>query len=132
MGSHEVSRAKVMSSLKPAEWHPLVPFHHYISHKAAKSMAKLISQSLWWITAGCVLVKRICSHVKVTRALVDVWQASETSHSKSNLGNFQHQYLPKLLVNVCSCRLMMKSVSWCCVHGRWLFSNLVTFLVLRY
>ena len=28
------------------------------------------------------------------------WQASETSHSKSSLGNFQHQYLTKFLVNV--------------------------------
>ena len=40
--------------------------------------------------------------MKTTCALVDVWQASETSHSKSSLGNFQHQYLTELLVNVYS------------------------------
>ena len=27
-----------------------------------------------------------------------------------------------------SYRLMVKSVSWCCVRGRWLFSNLVTYV----
>ena len=50
-----------------------------------------------------------------------------TSHSKSSLGNFQHQYLAELLVNVYSYCLMVKSVSSCCVRGSRLFSNLVTF-----
>ena len=81
---------------------------------------------MWWITAGCLLAKGIWSHLKVTRALVDVWQASETSHSKSSQGNFQPQYWPELLVNVYSYRLMVKSVSCCCVCGRHLFSNPVT------
>ena len=67
-----------------------------------------------------------CSHLKVTRALVDVLQASETSHSKSSPGNFQHQYLPELLVNVYSYRLVVKSVPSCCVCGSRLFSNPVT------
>ena len=31
-----------------------------------------------------------------------------TSHSKSNLGNFLHQYLPELLVNVYSYHVIMK------------------------
>ena len=75
---------------------------------------------MWWITVGCLLVKGICSHLKVTRALMDIWQASEISHSKSSLGNFQHWYLLELLANICSYHLM-KSVSWCCVHGRWIF-----------
>ena len=51
-----------------------------------------------------------------------------TSHSKSSPGNFQHQYLPKLLVNVYSYHLMVKSVSCCCVCGSWLFSNPVTYV----
>ena len=34
--------------------------------------------------------------------------------------------LAELLVNVYSYRLMVKSVSCCCVHGRHLFSNPVT------
>ena len=46
--------------------------------------------------------------------------------NKPQQGNFQHQYLPELLVNVYSYHLMVKSVSCCCVRGRCLFSNLVT------
>ena len=63
---------------------------------------------MWWITDGCLLVKESQkellgrSHLKTTQALVDVWEASETSHSKISLGNFQHQYLAELLVNVYS------------------------------
>ena len=45
--------------------------------------------------------------------VMDVWQASETSHNESNLDNFQHQYLPELLVNVYSYHLMVKSVLLC-------------------
>ena len=54
--------------------------------------------------------------------------ASETSHSKSSLGNFQHQYLAELLVNVYSYFLTMRSVSYCCVHGSQIFSDLVTIM----
>ena len=50
-----------------------------------------------------------------------------TSHSKSSLGNFQHQYLAELLVNVYSYCLMVKSVSCYCVRGSRLFSDLVTY-----
>ena len=50
-----------------------------------------------------------------------------TSLRKSSLGNFQHQYLAELLVNMYSYRLMVKSVSCCCVCGSWLFSDLVTY-----
>ena len=66
-------------------------------------------------------------HLKTTQTLMDSWQTSETSHSKSSLGNFQHQCLPELLVNVYSYHLMVKSLSCCCVHGRCIFSNLVTY-----
>ena len=48
--------------------------------------------------------------------------------NKSSLGNFQHQYLAELLVNVYSYCLMVKSVSCCCVRGSRLFSDLVTFV----
>ena len=37
-------QAKATALLKPAKWHPLVPFHLHITHKAAKSTAKPISQ----------------------------------------------------------------------------------------
>ena len=52
-----------------------------------------------------------------------------TSHSKSSPGNFQHQYLAELLVNMYSYCLMVKSVSCCCVRGSWLFSDLVTYTI---
>ena len=51
-----------------------------------------------------------------------------TSHSKSSPGNFQHQYLAELLVNMYSYRLMVKSVSCCYVCGSRLFSDLVTYI----
>ena len=72
---------------------------------------------MWWITAGYLLVKGRWSHLKVTQALMDFRQARETSHTKSSLDYFQHQYLGELLVNIYSHHLMVKSVSCCCVRG---------------
>ena len=46
---------------------------------------------------------------------------------QSSPGNFQHQYWPELLDNVYVFHLMVKSMSCCCVHGSWLFSNPVTY-----
>ena len=71
-----------------------------------------------WLSA----CQRRLNHLKTTRALVDVCQASETNNSKSSLDNFQHQQLPTLLVNVYSYsymvyHLMVKSLSSCCVHA---------------
>ena len=65
-------------------------------------------------------------HPSLSTHCREVWHASETNHSKNRLGYFhdQYQYLPELLVNVYSYRLMVKSVSCCCVHGRQIFSNL--------
>ena len=48
-----------------------------------------------------------------------------TSHSKSSLGNFQHWYLPEILASVYSNRVVVKIVSYCYVHGRQLFLNLL-------
>ena len=51
-----------------------------------------------------------------------------TSHSKSTLGNFQHQYLPELLVNMYNHHKMVKSVSCFCLHGScWFLMNPVTY-----
>ena len=47
-------------------------------------------------------------------------------------GNFQHQYLAKLLVNLYSYCLMVKSVSCCCERGSRLFSGLVTVIFVSY
>ena len=87
---------------------------------------------VWWITAGCLLAKGIWRHLKTTRAPMDVWQALETSPSKSSQGKFQHQYLPELLVDVYSYHLMVNSVSCCCVCVRRLFSNAVTYVTENY
>ena len=46
--------------------------------------------------------------------------------NKRSPGNFQHQYLPEVLVNVYVYRLIVKSVSCCCVRASQLFSNPVT------
>ena len=78
----------------------------YISFKVAKSMVNLTSNMV--IYSGCLLVQVRHSHLKTTQPLMNIWQALETSHSKSNLGNFQHQYLPEILVNVYSYHVIVK------------------------
>ena len=97
-------------------------FYLHISHRAARSMAKLISQSCGKLKAAVLLFNGRGSHLKTTQVLMDIWKASETSHSKSNLDHLQYQYLPELVANV-------KSMSCCCVHGRQIIPNLVTYIV---
>ena len=86
---------------------------------------------MWWIITDCLAlpVEGKWSHLKTSQALMDIWQDSETSHSKSSLGNYQHQYLSELLVNMYSYCLMVKSVSYCYVHGSRLFLNPVTYFL---
>ena len=112
-----------MSTLQTAKWHHWCLFHLHISHKAAKSMAKPL--------ASCMLnYSRLSTCQGETKSFEDhpSTRGCLTSLSKSSLGHFQHQYLPdhKLLVNVYIYRLTVKSVSYCCVHGSWLFSNPAT------
>ena len=100
--------AKATSSLNPAKWHPLIPF--LIPHILQSSyiLGQTHQPVVWWITAGCLFVKGICSQLKVTQALTDIWLTSETSHSQSSPSNVQHQYLRELLVNVYNYRLLIK------------------------
>ena len=65
--------------------------------------------AVWWFTASCLLVQGRWSHLKTTQALVNVWQTSETSLSKSSL------CLPQSLVNVYSYCVMVKSMPCCYV-----------------
>ena len=52
--------------------------------------------------------------VCLSRGNIAIWRRPEHSWTSSP-GNFQHRYLPELLVNVYSYHLMVNSVSWCCV-----------------
>ena len=83
---------------------------------------------MWWITAGCLLVKVICSHLKVTQAPVEIWQASETSQGKSSPGNFHHQYLPELHISQCE-QLSLDGEKCVLLLCAWkpAFSNSITY-----
>ena len=77
-------QAKAMSTLKTVKWCPSVPFFQlHITHTAAKSMAKLTSQLCG---DGCWVLRCPWVLPVTTQALMDIWKASETSHSKSSLG----------------------------------------------
>ena len=119
-----------MSSLKPAKCIHWCHFHLHIPHKAAESMDNLISPLCGELQPAICLPR---GYAAIWRWPEHLWTsdkpqkpASETSHSKSSQGNFQHQCLPELLVNIYSYCLMVKSVSCCCMRGRRLFSNPVT------
>ena len=97
---HEICHDSIAIYDLSIQWHQLVPF--WPPHIAQSNWihGQTHQPVVWWIIASCLPVNGIWSHLKATRALVDVWQAWETSHSKSSLGNFQHQNLPELLLNV--------------------------------
>ena len=85
---------------------------------------------MWWITPSCLLLKGRWSHLKITWALVGIWQASETNHIKNSLVNFQHQYLAELLTNVYSYCLMVKvCVAVVCMEGGFsqIWSHIYTY-----
>ena len=105
-------RAKATSSLKRAKWFPVVPFHIYMSHKAAKSMAKRIwfSQSCDQCTsAGQVMPESQSAACREDMAIwrppmqvfVDVRHAWERGLSESRLFNLQ-KYVCCRLVHWCS------------------------------
>ena len=61
---------------------------------------------MWWITAGCLAAcQGRGSHLKTTRSLMDIWQASETSHSKATWSSFS--------TNICmNCHVMCTAIIW--------------------
>ena len=74
------------------------------SSQNSESMINHTSQSCGGLlTASCLLVlgklDRFKCHLNTCGHLASL-------HSKRSLGNFQHQYLPKLLVNAYSYRVM--------------------------
>ena len=119
-------RATARSSLKTAKWHPLVSFTPLHITQSSWIHGPTHQPVVWRFIAGWLLVHWRWGHLKTTPALVDVWQDSETSHSKSSSGNFQHWYLADMLASVYSYRVMVKSVSSCCVRGSRVLSNPVT------
>ena len=90
-----------MPTLKTVKWCLLVPFYFHISQKAAKSMAKLISQ-LCGELQPAVWLSRDMEAVEDHPSTHGCLTSFRTSHSKSSLGNFQYKHLPELLVNVYS------------------------------
>ena len=95
-------------------------------------MAKLVSQSCGELQPAVCLSR---GNGAILRRPEHSWTSGkpqkQATAKAANQGNFQHQYMPQLLVNVYSYRLMVKSVSCCCVRGRRLFSNPVTFMNLQ-
>ena len=78
-------------------------------------MSKLISQLCGELQPAFCLSRR---YEAIRRQPEHSWTSAMTSLrnklQQSSLGNFQHQYVAELLVNVYSYRLMVKSVSCCC------------------
>ena len=96
--------------------------------KQLNRLVKLISQSCGELQPAVCLSR---GYTAIWRRPEHSWTSDkphwETSHSKSSLGNIQHQYLPELLINWCIQLLFDgESVSCCCVRGRHLLSNPVT------
>ena len=89
-------QAKATSTVKIAKSH--CHFHLHISHKAAKSMTKLISK----LYDGLQLAVCLSSGDGVIQRPPEHPWTSETRYSKSSLVNFRQQYLAELLVNVYS------------------------------
>ena len=87
-----------MLKVKTTEWHQLelfLPPHTKQLHPCPTSPAScVVIYSSWLLERGRWSLSRI------TLALVNAWQDSETSHSKSSLGNFQHWYLLDMLVQL--------------------------------
>ena len=117
-----------MCKVKTAKWNHLELFSAPHNTQSSYIHAQPYQPVVWWFIASWLLVQWRWSHWKFIRTFVDIWQDSETSHSKSSLGNFQHWYLPDVLASVYSYHVIVKTVSCCYVHGRWVISNPVTYV----
>ena len=74
---------------------------------------------MWWFIAGSLLVQ---GDGAILRSLMHWWKIDNLGlrnkpQQKTSLSKFQGQYLPELLVHykMYSCRMLMKSVTCCCV-----------------
>ena len=97
----------------------------YVTHKAVKSMAKLIRQSCdesqpaICLSGGDRAIRRPPEH----SWMPDKPQKQAAQKQPGQLSAL----IPGWIVNVYNHHLMVKSVS-CCVRGSWLFSDLVTYM----
>ena len=123
-GSHKVvgySRALHFSRQNGPQGGPIAL---KLSQNIAKSMVCIINQPygdfkqggclLWWFPAGWLPIQADQWHSMDTRALVDIWQASETSLSKSRPVNIWQWCTGNQLVYWWSYPLTVKTVHW---HG---------------
>ena len=84
-------------------------FQLHITHEAVKSMANLPASHVVVYSQLFACPGEI-QPFKDHSSTHDVWQASETSHNKSSLGNLYHWHLLEMLVTVYSHCVMVKSV----------------------
>ena len=90
-------------------------------------MANFISQSCGELQPAVCLPRGDATIWRRPKHLWTFDKPQKQATAKAAKATFSIKYLPELLINVYSYRLMMKSVSYCC--GSRLFSNLVTYRV---
>ena len=115
----KIGASLATSSLKQPNGIHWCHLHFHISHKVAISpYGKTHQPVLRRFIAGWLLVHWRWSHLKITDPSTHgrLTVRSETRHGKSNLSTFQHWYLADMLASVCSYRVMVKSISCCCVR----------------
>ena len=89
-------------------------------------MAKLISQLCGELQPAVCLSRKDGA---IWRSPKQSWMSDKPQKqttAKTAWATFSTKYLSELLVSLFSYCVMVKSVSCCCVCGRWIFSNTVT------
>ena len=118
-----------MSTVKTANGIYWCNFHLHISHKAAKSMDKLIRQLCGELQPAVCLSRGVGA---IWRPPKHSWMSDKPQKQatgKAVWASFStNGYLAELLIIVYSYCLMVKSMSCCYVCGRQLFSNPVTIM----
>ena len=106
-------KAKSMSSKQRKQSNDISRYHFqlHILHKAAKSKAKLIHQPVMWYIYG-LQPSYACpgEPFKDDPGTLKCLTSFRTRNCKSWPGNLQHKYLPRLLVNVYSYQMVVKSI----------------------
>ena len=92
-------------------------------------MANLISQLCNKLQPAVCLSRGAGAIWRLPKQLWMTNKAQKQATANATWATFSIQYLSELLVNVHSYYLMVKSMFYCYVHGRWIFSNLVTIFI---